>query len=448
MRKITSLLLLCVILFSSCTNQNQKVIVNDNFQVYVYKQKGAIDAVLIVDAQGNLFERSVKYTGVEPKNSQQIEYAKVMGQVKQVSGKYALKNDGTLWSLEKIKEPKQLYSNVRSFEQRTNVLNVLKNDGTLWAGLDKPVLIAEQVKSSHDGMFLQNDGSLWAFWRSGQTFCMTDNVKEYFFYEYPNMIFIIKNDNVLYSYRVADNIHSDGISLEYSFEKNIGQYLSSQKKKVKFEYYWAEVVNDIVQFIPSPGLIYVIRKDNSLWSFYTNWNSRPYYNNDYYNKVINRFDNVKQVYFDSAGAYALKFDGTLWNVKNGKMIIGNVKDVFISELNFNGTTKISDLALKNDSTLFDFRNENLKVLDNVLDVKCSMQVASILQRDGSLWFADTESFKYKIKVADNVRVVLSNDVNIIFIKNDGKIFEIEMDPYDIIDWSNFIVQVAKEVILN
>lgn len=103
----------------------------------------------------------LEYYIVSEKGASSENFGTVLTNVEQISGRTALKKDGTVWTAGNPLEFSYLTDN--AVQVRSN--NILKKDGTLWTWDDSNHLnkVMDSIAYATDGMAIKTDGTLWAW---------------------------------------------------------------------------------------------------------------------------------------------------------------------------------------------------------------------------------------------------------------------------------------------
>ncbi len=216
--------------------------------------------------------------------------------------------------------------------------NIYYADTTLVNDYDNP--LATDVKQISDGVYLDNEGVLWQQFNQLEPKYppkkIDDNVKS-FSSTYGRLLYI-KNDGSVW---MARNNYMDGSSW------NDGYDLSVPRK-----------VMDDAKYVYSSTGYFVVKNDNTLWTWTSDYYKSNYDDNSSQPQKI--ADDAEMVEAGNGGfIYYLKTDGSLW--------------------------VMPDERYAEVTPLFESLTHAVKLMDDVKTFSCGWVHVLIVKNDGSLW---------------------------------------------------------------
>ncbi len=264
---------------------------------------------------------------------------KILTNVKDVDGRYALKNDNTL--VDVYHENGDSISNVKNWKESSSYWDstfydqtlILKNDGSLWRKLmnstdQSLVLVDNNVKELHEAGYLKTDGE-YVSYRDERIIASDvsevddDNLCFYYSdgscslsldssYDYEHIAlggtkiksrsgnWIILQNNQLYYKPFGNNTITKKAD-------NIDSFVVDGVKTINGEFF--SIVNNNLE---STDKAIIQRSENRNYSIVVDTNAEF---GMLQRNGVNILDNVKDVWNTSDEDYALRTDGTIWKVR-------------------------------------------------------------------------------------------------------------------------------------
>lgn len=321
--------------------------------------------IFFVDAGGDFWCWGYNRDGrIDPNNrSQKIAPTKISENVIAVSGMLMLKNDGTVYQMER----ENLFHQTKIMSDVVAIGNDISYDANF--ALDKNGNLYSWGINYHGALGFeggeekipgQGTGGSDKGWIQRTPYKILDNVQDFYTFDYGG--YAIKKDGSLWAW---------GRSAAQNFDMTGGDSVTSWFGQPDYYYTNPVKVMDGVKDLATDGKtiggVSVIKLDNSLWStqdFGKTWS-----------KVI---DNVAKALYEDDTIICLKQDGTLWGWGKARLL-GIDGDTQVES----GTGYVDSEGMHWDYDAY--QSTPVLLMDQVASIGLGSNALFAVKKDGTLW---------------------------------------------------------------